>query len=68
MEWLFANLFLLVVILVAAGLFFALGSIIGMMQLSHDAQAWAFAVAVVLSIVGTYYISKALHGFIQKRL
>lgn len=66
--FLFANLFLVALVLIAAGLFLGLGALVNSMHLPDDYERWAFVLVSVLSIFGCYYIGKTLHRFIEKRL
>lgn len=68
MDFIFVNLFLLAIVLICAGSFFVLGSIVTAMHLSHDAEAWAFIAAGVLSLFITYYVSRWLHRMIDRHV
>ncbi|MES1993185.1 MAG: hypothetical protein V4457_06170 [Pseudomonadota bacterium] len=67
--WFLVNLFLLALILIGAGLIFLGGSIFRWFDPGPGAPAiWSAAAVSVLVIVLLYYISKALHGFIERQI
>lgn len=68
-EWLLVNLFLLAIILIGAALSFVGGSIFQWLDPSPGPFAvWSAALVAAIGLVLLYYISKALHGYIERRV
>lgn len=63
-----ANAFLLGIILIGAGLLFALGTLVKTLGLAPDSEIYAWIAAIVASVVGTYYVGKWFHGLIERHL
>lgn len=64
--WLGANAFLLVIALIAAGLIFLELAIVRAFNVSPDTERYIMACAGVLSLIGTYFISKWLHRLLAR--
>lgn len=67
MQWLAANLFLLVIILAGAGAFWILGAGVKNLSLDEDSERWLLSLVAVASIFVAYYAGKWLHRLIERR-
>lgn len=63
-----ANAFLVVLILIAAGLFFAIGNLVEALGLPPDYEIYAWCIAIVATLISTYHVTRWLHGRIQRHL
>lgn len=68
MGWLLANGFFLALILIGAGCYSILGSLVDAMHLTRDVEMWAYLVAAILSLVGCGCFSRKLYYFIDRRV
>lgn len=64
--WLIANLFLLALALIGAGIFFALFSLVQAAHFSADTEKFLAIVALLGAIFGTYYVGKFAHDRIER--
>lgn len=67
-QWLLANAFLLAIVLIAAGVLFALMDLVRALKLSDEAEHYAMPAAGLAALVAAYFFGKWLHAFIGKRL
>lgn len=67
MQWVAANLFLLVIVLAGAGAFWLLGAGVKALSLDDDYERWLLSVASIASIFAAYYVGKWLHRLIERR-
>lgn len=67
-EFLGANAFLLAIVLIGAGLFFVFGQLVRALGLSHDSEIFAWCVAGLATLMGTYYAAKWLYGMVERHL
>lgn len=66
--WLGANAFLLAIALIAAGLIFAELSLVRLTGVSRETERYIMAVAGVLALIGTYFISRWLHRLLARHV
>ena len=67
MQWIAANLFLLVIILSGAGAFLLLGAGVKFLSLDEDYERWLLCLVAVASIFAAYYSGKFMHWLISRR-
>lgn len=67
LQWLFANLFLLGIVLLGAGLIWAVGALMWHFGLVPDDHPAILMLGMVLAIFATYYIGKHVYRFIDRR-
>ena len=67
-EFLGANAFLLAIVAIGAGLFLALGRMVGTLGLSPESKIYAWFTVILATLVGTYYAVKWLHGLVERHL
>lgn len=67
LQWLAANLFLLVIILAGAGSFWILGAGVKNLSLDEDYERWLLSLVALASIFVAYYAGKWLHRMIERR-
>jgi hypothetical protein len=67
-QFLVVNLFLLLVVLIGAGSFFAYGIIVRGLGLSGDLEKWGMVAVAVASIFTAYAFGKMIHAAIEKQL
>lgn len=67
--FLLANLFLLAIVLIAAGLSAIAASILSRLTVPDpDLLAYVWALGSVGAMFGTYYISRAIHRALERRV
>lgn len=68
MQWLLANLFLLAIVLIGAGLFWLVGFTMWSFNLPPDDHPAILMIGAIASLFATYYVCKWLYHFIEKRV
>lgn len=68
MQWIFANLFLLAIILIGSGLLWAVGALMWALALPPDDHPVILLALCLIAIVLTYVIGKRLHRFVGRRI
>jgi len=66
-QWIAANLFLLVIILAGAGVFWLLGAGVKSLSLDEDYERWLLSVVSIASIFAAYYVGKWLYRLMDRR-
>lgn len=67
-QFLLVNLFLLAVVLIGAGLLWALGASMYGLSLPPNDHPVLLLIGCVLCLIATYHLCKWLHGLLEKRL
>jgi hypothetical protein len=68
MQWLLANLFLLAIVLIGAGLLWLVGFLMWHFNLPPDDNPLLLMIGIVLALIAAYYIGKGLHRLVEKAL
>lgn len=68
LDWILVNLFFLTIVLIGAGCTFLTFSVVRAAHLAADIEPWAFTIAAIVALVATGYITRWLHGVIERRL
>ena len=68
MQWLAVNVFLLILILVGAGVFWLLGAGVKSMSLDDEMERWLLLIAGTIAIFSSYYAGKFLHDAADRLL
>lgn len=67
LQWIAANVFLLVIVLAGAGAFWLLGAGVKSFSLDEDYERWLLCLVSVASIFAAYYTGKLMHWLISRR-
>jgi hypothetical protein len=67
-DWMLANAFLLLIVLIGAGLFFVLFSLVRLLHLPLEYERYAMVAAALIDLVLTYFSVKRIHRFIDRQL
>jgi hypothetical protein len=67
-QWIGVNAFFLAIILTACGVFFVLFSLLRSLHLEAMTERYFAVVVVFITLIVTYYVGGALHGFVERRL
>lgn len=68
MQWVAVNVFLLILILVGAGVFWLLGAGVKALSFDDEIERWLLFVAGTIAIFSSYYAGKFLHDAADRLL